>query len=151
MTPQAPSGGLTVRQFDRRTIDFAAELCIREAHRSQVKFSGTSAATDRYLAPMRTLDISHGGMGLSSRLYVPRMCEGVIRLFGEPLQDTDDQRRHVVLEATVKVRRVAMTGPEPTYFIGISFAESGAEFDQRISRFLALTEPAPAEDVDARA
>jgi hypothetical protein len=70
------------------------------------------------------LDISPGGIGLESRHFVPRMCEGTVRIIdgGE-----------VLLEQRAKVRRVYLGGREPRYMIGASFMNAPDDIERRIA------------------
>jgi hypothetical protein len=54
------------------------------------------------------------------------MCEGSLRVFDPaPVGTRNDGTPilEVAFEQRVKVRRVQMTSHEPTYFIGVSFAD----------------------------
>jgi hypothetical protein len=118
--------GLRVRQHHRREIELPVEFVIAEEHRDQVRFSANSSALDDHTLRGMSVDISPGGMGFTCSEFVPRMCEGHLRVFdpmpvgqrpeGTPILE-------VALEQRVKVCRVQMTSEEPVYFIGVSFAD----------------------------
>ncbi len=76
-----------------------------------------------------SVDISPGGMGFSCGQYLPRMCEGSLRVFDPmPVGNRADGTPilEVAFEQRVKVRRIQMTSHEPTYFVGVSFADPDA-------------------------
>ncbi len=118
--------GLRVRQHHRREIELPVEFVVAEEYREQLRFSAKSSAINDHSLRGTSVDISPGGMGFTSRLFLPRQCEGSLRVFdptpvgmradGTPILE-------VAFEQRVKVRRVQMTSHEPTYFIGVSFAE----------------------------
>ncbi len=118
--------GLRVRQHHRREIELPVEFVVAEAYRDQLRFSAKSSAIDDHSLRGTSVDISPGGMGFTCRQFLPRQCEGLLRVFdpmpvgmradGTPILE-------VAFEQRVKVRRVQMTSHEPTYFIGVSFAE----------------------------
>ncbi len=118
--------GLRVRQHHRREIELPVEFVVAEEYRDQVRFSAQSSAIDDHTLRGTSVDISPGGMGFMCRQFLPRQCEGLLRVFdpmpvgmradGTPILE-------VAFEQRVKVRRVQMTSREPTYFIGVSFAD----------------------------
>ena len=95
-------------------------------YREQLRFGSKSSAINDHMLRGTSVDISPGGMGFTCGLFLPRQCEGSLRVFdltpvgmradGTPILE-------VAFEQRVKVRRVQMTSHEPTYFIGVSFAE----------------------------
>ncbi len=133
--------GLRVRQHQRRGIGLPVEFVVCEEHRSQEKFSGSSTAADDHTIRGVSLDISPGGIGFSSALFLPRSCEGTLRVF-DPIparSGVDGPPVHEIAFAQrVKVRRVRMIGPEPTYFIGVSFADPEGIDPEIANRMLLL-------------
>ena len=118
--------GLRVRQHHRREIELPVEFVVAEEQRSQVRFSPSSSAVDDHTVRGTSVDISPGGMGFTSRQFLPRLCEGALRVFdATPVGTRADGTPilEVAFEQRVKVRRVQMTSHEPTYFIGVSFAD----------------------------
>ena len=120
------NSGLRVRQHHRREIELPVEFVVAKEYREQLRFSSKSSAINDHMLRGTSVDISPGGMGFTSRQFLPRQCEGSLRVFdptpvgvradGTPILE-------VAFEQRVKVRRVQMTSHEPTYFIGVSFAE----------------------------
>ena len=89
------------------------------------------------------LDISPGGIGMESRQFLPRTCEGMVRIIdgGETL-----------LEQRAKVRRVFLNGREPRYMIGVSFINPPDDIERRIAAIASRFDMAAlAEEVARRA
>ncbi len=102
------------------------EFIVAEKYRDQVRFDSKSTAINEYSLRGTSVDISPGGMGFTATLFLPRQCEGLLRVFDPmPIGTRADgtPMLEVAFEQRVKVRRVQMTSHEPTYFIGVSFAD----------------------------
>jgi hypothetical protein len=142
------TSGLTVRQHEREAFELTVEFVVCEDHREQVRFSPMSAAPEPHVTRGTATDISPGGMGLACRHFVPRMCEGTVRVFDpKPVGTATDGTpiREVVFEHRVKVRRVALGSHEPTYAIGVAFLDPEPDIDQRVAKLLALVNAGPAK------
>lgn len=99
------------------------EFVVCAEHGVQVRFSPQSNTPDHHVLAAIAIDISPGGMGIEARNFVPRMCEGVIRI---------NSGGEIVLEQRAKVRRVFLTGREPRYMIGLAFISPPQDIEQRI-------------------
>jgi len=140
--------GLRVRQHHRREIELPVEFVVAQEYREQVRFSSNSTAINDHSLRGTSVDISPGGLGFTSRQFLPRLCEGSLRVFDPmPVGTRADGTPilEVAFEQRVKVRRVQMTSPEPTYFIGLSFAEP-ENVDPDISNRMFLLAPDPGSD-----
>ena len=118
--------GLRVRQHHRREIELPVEFVVAEEYRDQLRFSAKSSAINDHSLRGTSVDISPGGMGITCRQFLPRQVEGSLRVFDPmPIGTRADGTPilEVAFEQRVKVRRVQMTSPEPSYFIGLSFAD----------------------------
>ena len=73
--------GLRIRQHERCEVELPAEFVIDNEHRSQVRFSAVSSALEDRVLRGTTIDVSSGGLALSSRQFGPRRCKGVVRVF----------------------------------------------------------------------
>ena len=118
--------GLRVRQHHRREIELPVEFVVAEEYRDQIRFSAQSSAIDDHTVRGTSVDISPGGMGFTCRQFLPRPCAGSLRAFdprpvGLPSGGAPPLEGALLAGATG--RRVQMTSHEPTYFIGVSFAE----------------------------
>jgi hypothetical protein len=135
------TSGLTVREYEREAFGLNVEFVVCEEHRELVRFSSMSAAPEPHVTCGTAVDISSGGMGIVCRQFVPRMCEGTVRVFdprpvgtsrdGTPLFD-------VAFEHRVKVRRVALGSHEPTYAIGLAFVDPEPDIDRRVAKLLVM-------------
>jgi c-di-GMP-binding flagellar brake protein YcgR len=141
----AKISGLTVRQHERESIELAVEFVIGEQAREQVRFSAMSAAAEPYTTRGQAIDVSSGGMGLICRQFVPRMCEGTVRVF-DPIPagtGSDGTPIHeVMFEHAGQVRRVSMASHEPTYALGIAFIDPEPNIEERVARLLERIEAA---------
>ena len=84
-------------------------------------------------------------MGFTCPEFVPRMCEGFLRVFDPmPVGTRPDGTPilEVALEQRVKVRRVQMTSEEPVYFVGVSFADPDGVDPDIGNRMILLKEQA---------
>jgi c-di-GMP-binding flagellar brake protein YcgR len=133
------TSGLTVRQFQREAVELDAEFIVAEEHRDQVRFSPMSGAAEPYMTRGRIVDISAGGMGLLCEQFVPRMCQGVVRV-------TDPRVTAMTaagvpgpgpaFEHRVVVRRASLSGPELHYSLGVAFVDPEPGIDDRIAMLL---------------
>ena len=73
--------GLTVRQHEREAVELSVEFVVAEPHREQVRFSAMSGAAQGHVTRGAATDISPGGVGFVCPQFVPRMCEGTVRVF----------------------------------------------------------------------
>ncbi len=143
----AQARGLRIRQHERREIELPVEFVVCDEHRSQVRFSSVSSAGDDGALRGTSIDISPGGLALASRQFVPRRCEGVIRLFDPtPVGTRGDGTPilQIVFEQPAKVRQIRMLSREPTYFVGVSFADPDTidpDIGNRISMVLLKRRP----------
>lgn len=129
------NSGLTVRQHERADVSLRIEFILAEPHRGQVRFSSSSNALDPRTLRGTAFDVSPGGMGISFGQFVPRMCEGAVRVLA-PGADEAAADREIVFEHDVKVRRVYLRGPEPTYAVGVSFVDPEPGLDGRVQKML---------------
>ena len=137
--------GLRARQHHRREIELPVEFVITEAQRDQVRYSASSSALNEHTLRGTSVDISPGGMGFTCCEFVPRMCEGHLRVFDPmPVGAKPDGTPilEVALEQRVKVRRVQMTSEDPLYFIGVSFADPDSVDPDIGNRMILLKEQA---------
>lgn len=140
------TSGLTVRQHERREIQLPVEFVVAEEHRQQVRLSSSSGAEDVHTFRGYSVDISVGGLGISCRHFVPRACQGLVRVYDPSSAAARKEGGgilNIAFEHPVKVRRVQMTGNEPTYFIGLSFIDPEPDVEDRISSFLHKIGPVP--------
>lgn len=134
------TSGLTVRQHEREGIQVPIEFVVCEEHRGQVHFSSSSSALGQHAVKGMAVDISPGGMGLELRQFIPRMCEGVVRVLlpsSIEIVGASEALRDVAFEHRAKVRRIFLTGRDPVYTVGVAFVNPGPEVDAQIAQLLA--------------
>ena len=123
--------GLTFRHQVREALELEVQLTVCEEFRDQVRFTSVSGAAGQNTTRGTTVNMSPGGMALAVPQFVPRMCEGIVRVFrsrnlADPSQD------EVQFEHRVKVRRVSIASAEPSYVLGVSFVEPGPDVEARV-------------------
>ena len=131
--------GLSVRQHEREEIQLPVEFTVCNEHREQVRFSSSSFAGRPHVIQGKVTDISRGGLGIACQLFLPRMCEGKVRIFngifngtGTFIQGDTSPASKPILEVRVKVRRVLHQGHDSTYQIGLAFVESPENIEELI-------------------
>jgi c-di-GMP-binding flagellar brake protein YcgR len=132
------TSGLTVRQHVRLDVELDVDFVICEEHQDQVRFGTASGAAQPHATRGTTTDMSAGGMGIFCPQFVPRMCEGSVRVFGPAAPSAPDGPggRDVIFEHRVKVQRVWMESHDPTYALGFSFVDPDPDIEQRIREIL---------------
>ena len=131
----AQSNGLTVRQHEREIIDLDLEFMISREHQDQVRYSSMSGAVSQHTVRGRVLDVSSGGMGMQLTQFVPRMCEGMIRVFNpNPVGTKSDGSpiHEVMFETRARVLRISMDDHAPTYSVGVAFCDPSPDIEQKI-------------------
>ncbi len=130
------ASGLRIRQHERCEIELPVQFIVCDEHRSQVRFSTVSSATDDGALQGISIDISAGGLALASHQFVPRRCEGIVRVF-EPAPAVTNggatPTPRPIFEQRAKVKRTRMLSHEPLYKIGLSFLDFGPDFEQKLA------------------
>ena len=129
---------LKARQHARTAIELDVEFIIRPDHREQVQFSGRSTVSQPHIVRGITADISTGGMGVVCRQFLPRMCEGTVRVFDpekhQAGNSVESKPEEVAFEVQVKVHRVTMISHAPSYCHGMAFINPDPDIEQRINK-----------------
>ncbi|MGI9015038.1 MAG: PilZ domain-containing protein [Phycisphaerales bacterium] len=139
----AETGGLTIRQHVRHDLDMRVEFVIDSNHQRQVAFASSAGVVDTHTLAARTLDLSAGGAGLSSQKFLPRGCRGTLRILDpKPVSYRPDGSpvHEVMFEHRVQVRRVYLTGHEPSYFLGLTFLDPEPNLSSRIDDVFKMAE-----------
>lgn len=121
---------MVVRRFTRHDVAFDAELTIAPEQEQLVQFSAALRGRDGALDVSLT-DVSSGGMGLMSAVFVPRGARVRVRA----LSPLDHEK--TLFEANGEVTRVVMTDRRPGYLIGASYTDRSPAFEERLGAFLA--------------
>lgn len=106
---------LTIRQFERREITNAATIRLYPDPEEQVRFAPAADAAQG--VPAQLADLSQGGMGLRTHVYIPRACYLRVRV---------ETTCGLNFETRVRVQRVRMIDRKPTYMLGTKF-DDGAK------------------------
>lgn len=117
-TADHQSADLLVRQHERAACDLGAYVRVDTDPADQVVFSRSAAPGGRGDSEIdvRIVDVSPGGLGLRSNVFVPRGTRLVARVVPakDELQPTTD-------ELQVRVQRCAMIDRTPAYYLGTAF------------------------------
>jgi hypothetical protein len=128
-----PEESATVaRQFKRRATVRAARLEPHEEHASQYRLSFPDVQSD-----LAVVDVSEGGLGLSSGFYVPKNMRVIIHLPGTVADDATPAQRDLTIRAVV--RRCSMVDHRPTYLIGLQYAEPNGADELELVKSTAAT------------
>lgn len=117
---------LSVRQHKRYQCDLASRVRLDSADASAIRFSPAASPSPVQLES-RVTDTSHGGLGLSSPVYIPSGTRLMVTM------DIDGHERRF----QVRVQRVRMTDRTPLYYIGTSFVGTSAEHASGVDALLA--------------
>lgn len=110
---------LIVRRFERHELVLPAILSVAPEHQSLVRFNPSICERDGWI-PATLADISPGGLGLITQVFIPRMSLMRVRVMrGE------DERQ--VLDVKVRLQRICMTDRRPAYLLGTAFVELSDE------------------------
>ncbi|MFZ4574870.1 MAG: PilZ domain-containing protein [Phycisphaerales bacterium] len=105
---------IIIRQSARYDVVMRAQLSVSPEHAGIVRFSGASGSRDGWIE-CDLIDISTGGVGLITRLFVPRRLVARVRIF------TSEESTEPALECGIRVQRVIMTDRRPAYLLGTCF------------------------------
>lgn len=138
----------SARQEDRRPLALQAEFEIAPVHREQIRFSPSSNAPQRHVTVGRSIDVSPAGIGLICEQFVPRMTEGIVRLFVG--RDGDSRHQQPVFEQRAKIRRVSLrVTDKPSYLLGAAFLDPPKDLEKKVNQLLeqagAAAQSAPRE------
>ena len=135
--------GLSVRQHEREKIRLPIEFIVCDEHREQVRFSSSSSAGRPHVIKGMVTDISRGGLGFDSYLFLPRMCEGKVRIFDRATTVSQIEPvppRQPILETQVKIKRVLLQGQDPSYQIGIAFLNPPDNIEELIQNVFSASD-----------
>lgn len=114
-----PEKGLIVRRYERHELVLPAIVSVAPEHQSLVRFNSAVCERDGWI-PATLTDISPGGLGLMTQVFLPRMSLIRVRV----LRGHDEAQ---VLDVKVRVQRVIMSDRRPAYLVGTAFVEVSEE------------------------
>lgn len=122
---------LSVRQYKRYQCDLASAVKLDDADAAWLRFSPAASTSPRSV-PVRVIDVSHGGLGLSSTVYIPPGTRLVVTF----------EAGGVEREYFVVARRVKMMDRTPRYYIGTAFSGTSPEQSARVEELLGMFDKA---------
>ncbi len=123
-----------IRRSQRHDVAMAARFSIAPVHAPLVRLSTGSGARDGWL-DAGVVDISSGGVGLITPVFVPRRCLILVRLRAD-----DSPEAPTLVEVGARVQRIVMTDRRPAYLLGTAFEGMNAETGRGIEALLARME-----------
>ena len=125
MTEQA----MNIRQAQRFDVAFRGRFAVAPASSGAVRFAPSSGARDGWI-DADFVDMSQGGCGFMSPLFVPRGCH--VRL---QVLSVDGSK--ALIDGLACIQRVIMTDRRPAYLVGASFRGQTPEFREQVNALLA--------------
>lgn len=120
-----PRNNNAVRQHQRYVCNMAAATRFDEGDARRLKLS-PEASTSATAMACQLIDASRGGVGFSSRVYLPPSLRLIVSL----------KVAGIMQEVKVRVQRVRMLDRTPTYYIGTSFVGTGEEHTRVVESLL---------------
>lgn len=96
-----------------------AILSVAPEHQAMVRFNPSICERDGWIRATLT-DISPGGLGLITGVFIPRMSLMRVRI----MRGQDERQ---VLDVKVRLQRICMTDRRPAYLLGTAFVELSDE------------------------
>lgn len=123
--------GIVVRGVKRHEIVIPGRWCVGEVHSSALRLGAASGHRSGWIE-LDAVDVSGGGIGVMSSLFVPKGAVMRVQLF-MPTAGADSEP---LIDVCVRVRRVAMTDRRPAYLHGTSFEDLSEEQQQAVDALL---------------
>lgn len=139
------SDNLVVRQHERHACAFDVSLASRTENvvlAQAVGVGGVRGATVSLSAAL--VDLSLGGLGLQSEVYLPKRSQVLVRL--ELPERVVEAGESPTLEALVSVQRAVMSDRRPSYYLGTAFVDPqgvGRAFSERLLRLMQAEQSTP--------
>lgn len=108
-----------VRRHERHELVLPAILSVAPEHQAMVRFNPSICERDGWIRATLT-DISPGGLGLITGVFIPRMSLMRVRI----MRGQDERQ---VLDVKVRLQRICMTDRRPAYLLGTAFVELSDE------------------------
>lgn len=111
MVPQ--DSGSMARQFVRKATRRAARIEPDPVHADQFRLAFPDAQSEVFVT-----DVSKGGLGLATSVFIPRSLKLIVHVTGHDQRD---------LCIPVIARRCALSDHKPNYIVGLQFCRSEGE------------------------
>ncbi len=126
----ADDGGLIVRHTQRHEISVPCRIDVANAHAAAVRFTPVALAQDGRVSG-RIVDVSAGGLGVETPVFVPRNTLVRITTIAE-----QSGQQSPPIDVTLRIKRVIMIDREPTYLLGLSVTGQDDGAAQQIQDWL---------------
>ena len=123
-----------IRRTQRHDLALPARFCVAPEHAGVVKFSAASGARDGWIDG-GVVDVSSGGLGLVSPIFVPRRCLVTVRVRAEESDESP-----TILEVAARVQRIVMTDRRPAYLLGTAYEGMTADTTRALQAFMSRLE-----------
>ena len=127
------SGAQQARQFVRKLTRRPARIEVHPDHADQFRLAFPDAQSDIYV-----VDVSRGGLGLHSSVYVPRNLRMTLHIAG---MDEAASIRTRDLAIQVVSRRCNLADHRPTYLVGLQYLDVGMPDAQELIESVSRTNP----------
>lgn len=124
---RSATSDLVVRGSDRYQCDLPASLTVAPAHARIIK-PDKSAPGAGGPVETRIVDLSSGGAGVRSPLFLPQGARLILALPPRPGAEP--------LPVEVRVQRVMMLDRTPNFYLGTAFDNLSAEATEAVSKLL---------------
>lgn len=129
------------RLFQRHAVHLDARVEPHPDHAGQWRLAQSDSQTG-----LAVIDVSKGGLGLRSGVYVPRSLRVTLHISGAGSEEVALDR---ALRIRAVVRRCAQLDHKPTYQIGLQFLDPSGEDEQYLVKLLLGTGASTPEVVGA--
>jgi hypothetical protein len=127
--PLSDQPPVIIRQSTRHDVVLRALVAFSQSQDGKACFSSQAGARDGW-TDADLLDISGGGLGLITRLFIPRRALIRVRLF------ESEEMVQPMIEVQARVQRVVMTDRRPAYLLGASIEGLTSQELEGLDRFL---------------
>jgi c-di-GMP-binding flagellar brake protein YcgR len=110
------------RQHERHEISLEARIEPHDTHAEQYRLAVPDAQSG-----LSVTDVSAGGLGLSSGIFVPKRMKVIIHVAAGK-----DGVANEVIRVRAIVRRCDMVDHKPTYLIGLQFIDASGKDEQHL-------------------
>jgi len=126
------------RQFKRHETRFEATIEPHSDHADQLRLSYSGAGSG-----LAVIDVSKGGLGLRSGVYLPRNLRVTLHIAGvgdkEGEHATSAKAAARKLTVRAVVRRCSMLDHKPTYQVGLQFLDPVGRDEQALNAAVTAT------------
>lgn len=114
------------RQFKRHATAYHARIELHPDHAEQYRLTLPDAQ-----AGLAVIDVSEGGVGLRTDIFVPKNMRLTLHVKGADESDSVAPR---ILKIRVVARRCEMVDHKPTYHVGLQFVDPGGADEKALIR-----------------